>query len=127
MEGEHPFSQGQNWGVLDRAALLARVEGDVELLLEIVELFLTDSSHQLAQIRDSAARRDAKALEKAAHGLKGALGNFSVQAAYDAALRLEMIGRSGDLNKADEALINLEEEIERLRSALEALTKECRV
>jgi two-component system, sensor histidine kinase and response regulator len=127
MEGKHPFSQGQNLGVLDRAALLARVEGDVELLLEIVELFLTDSSHQLAQIRDSAARRDAKALEKAAHGLKGALGNFSVQAAYDAALRLEMIGRSGDLNKAGEALISLEEEIERLRSALEALTKECRV
>ncbi len=127
MEGESSSSQDQNWGMLDRAALLARVEGDMELLLEIVELFLTDSSQQLAQIRDSAARHDAKALEEAAHGLKGALGNFAVQAAYDAALRVEMIARTGDLSQAEEAVSVLEEEIARLRPVLETLTKECRI
>ena len=127
MEGESSSSQDQNSGMLDRAALLARVEGDMELLLEIVELFLTDSSQQMAQIRDSVARHDAKALEEAAHGLKGALGNFAVQAAYDAALRVEMIGQSGDLNQVEEALMFLEKEVARLKPALETLMKECRI
>jgi HPt (histidine-containing phosphotransfer) domain-containing protein len=60
-------------------------------------------------------------LEHTAHTLKGALGALGAKRAFDAALRLEMMGRRGDLSRAGEASAELQEEIERLQPALAAL------
>ena len=109
---------------VDRVAALAHVEGDLELLQEIAAVFLIDSAELLSEIRQSVASHDPRALERAAHKLKGSVGNFCAQATFEAALRLEMMGHDGDLTSAAEALRVLEEEIERLRPALEGLTKE---
>jgi two-component system, sensor histidine kinase and response regulator len=103
---------------LDRDALLAHVEGDRELLREIVNLFLVDYPKQLAQIRDAAARHDAGTLQGAAHTLKGAVSNFRAGPAAEAALRLEKMAREGNLASVETALNTLEEELERLRKAL---------
>ena len=67
-----------------------------------------------------------KALERAAHTLKGAVGNFSAQGAYAAALRVEMMGRGGDLTHAAAAYAELEQEVARLGEALTALREENR-
>src|SRR5207248_10364829 len=66
---------------LDRAAILARVEGDTTLLREVTDLFLEDAPRLLAEIRDAISRKDAKALERAAHALKGSIANFGAVAA----------------------------------------------
>jgi hypothetical protein len=52
------------------------------------------------------------------------VGNFGAKGAFEAALRLETMGRRGDLIRAQEAYAVLEEEIERLRPALVALGEE---
>ena len=44
-------------------------------------------------IRGAAERGDAQGMERAAHKLKGSVANFAAPAAYDAALRLEVMGR----------------------------------
>ena len=49
-----------------------------------------------------------------AHSLKGAIDNFAAQAAYDAALRLEMLGRGGNLAEAEQACAGLQKEMDRL-------------
>ncbi len=110
--------------VLDRVAVLARVDGDSELLEEMVKLFLRECPNLLAETRQAVRRRDAGALERAAHTLKSAMGNFGRRAAYRAADRLEQMGREGELDHAEEAFQALEREIERLKPALVGLAQE---
>jgi PAS domain S-box-containing protein len=108
--------------VFNRAALLARVEGDEDLLREIVELYLDDCPRLLAEIREALDRGDAALLKRAAHTLKGSVGNFEAAGAFNAALRLESMARAGDLTRAGEAYAALEETIGQLNRALAELT-----
>jgi signal transduction histidine kinase/DNA-binding response OmpR family regulator len=110
--------------ILDRLTALARVDGDANLLGELAGLFLADSARLLSAVEEAVARGDAKALERAAHALKSSVGNFAAHAAFQAAARLEMLGRQGDLAEAQEAYAALEQEIERLRPALLNLQRE---
>ena len=107
--------------VFDRAALLARVENDQELLREIVGLFLAEAPELLQTVRHSIECRDTALLEHSAHALKGSVGNFGAKGAYEVALKLETMGRAGDLSGAPETLTELEAKISRLESALAAL------
>jgi two-component system sensor histidine kinase/response regulator len=102
---------------------LSRVEGDRQLLADMARLFLEDGPRLLSEVREAAARRDAKALERASHALKSSVGNFAAHPACDAALKLEMIGRDGDLAGADAACRSLGQELARLWPALEAMQK----
>jgi two-component system, sensor histidine kinase and response regulator len=105
-------------GVVDRAALLERMEGDEGLLAELVNIFLRESPRLMAEVRVCVRNRDAQSLEKSAHTLKGCVGNFAAKTATDTALRLEVMGRSGDLTRAEEALSDLETSLEEVRNEL---------
>ena len=108
--------------VFDREALFARVEDDQDLLREIIGLFLDEAPDLLRAIRESLEHRDTASLERSAHALKGSVGNFGAKSAFESALKLETMGRSGDLNGASETLAELEAKISRLQSALAILT-----
>jgi CheY-like chemotaxis protein len=101
---------------LDQA--LARLEGDKEIFEEMAKIFLADCPRLMSDVREAIARVDGVALQRAAHAIKGAIGNFAAEAAFEAALKLEMIGRNGGLDQAEEAYKSLEEEIEHLAEAL---------
>lgn len=113
----------QSNGILNLAAALERVGGDSELLEEVARLFLDSAQAMLGQVRQAAASRDARALERAAHTLKGSVGNFGAERAFQAALRLERMGRVNDLLGVEEAFATLEAEIVRLQPALTALAE----
>ena len=53
-------------------------------------------------------RRDAGALLEAAHALRGSVANFGATRAVAAALRLELMGKAGDLTVAPAALADLQ-------------------
>lgn len=107
--------------VLDRALALSRVDGDEELLREIAALFLDDYPNLEANIKEAVVSRDAKALERASHALKGSVANFAAEAVVRAALNLEMIGRSRDLSGVDAAFQHLLDSYAALRPELMAL------
>jgi HPt (histidine-containing phosphotransfer) domain-containing protein len=94
--------------------------GDVELLREVVGLFLRGCPAQLADVRDAIGRRDGTTLARVAHSLKGSVANFAADPAVAAAQQLELIGRTGDWVEVDQALADLETEIENLASTLQA-------
>ena len=125
-ETDTPDQKVSAEAVFDRAATLDRVDGNRELLQELIELFFDEIPGLLATIQETITRYDSKALERAAHTLKGAVGNFSAQGAYAAALRVEMMGRSGDLTQVAAAYAELEYEVARLGEALTALREENR-
>lgn len=102
----------------DREALLARVEGDEELLGEIVALFLEDCPRRLAEIREAIQGGSAEQLKMAAHTLKGSVGNFGAQHAYGLSFQLEQMGGKGEFEGAKEKLADLETAISLLRTDL---------
>jgi HPt (histidine-containing phosphotransfer) domain-containing protein len=107
---------------MDRNEVLARVGGDEKLLRDVVRIFLEDLPTMMEQIRRAVADRDAHNLHQAAHRLKGAVANFSLSGAADAALQLEMMGRSRDLSGVEAALDNLERETASSKETLLELT-----
>ncbi len=113
-------------GVLDEAALVAGVSGDRKLLLELVDLFLHDRAGLLAELRSAVRRRDAARVQTSAHALKGSVGNFAARGAYEAARKLETLGREGDLAAVGAAYAALEDEVTRLAQALTALRRKLR-
>ena len=109
--------------MIDQAALLAGVDGDRRLLREFVRLFLADWPQRLAEIKEAIRRGDTGALDRAAHTLKGSVGNFAAQKAFAASQRLENMGRDGELGSASEACVTLESELKILSDELRRLTK----
>jgi two-component system, sensor histidine kinase and response regulator len=101
----------QAHGVIDHEALLAGVDGNRRLLCELVSVFLEDSPKQIAQIQEAIRRGDSKELARAAHTLKGSIGNFAAKRAFAAAQRLEATSRSGDLRTVDDEFAALEVEL----------------
>ena len=63
----------------------------------------------------SPARAEVKRL---AHHLRGSLTTFAAQAAFDAALELEAMGRTGDLTGAEAAFVSLRDALRHLQKAL---------
>jgi two-component system, sensor histidine kinase and response regulator len=108
--------------VFNLADALERVEGDRELLAEMIGLFLEECPDLVAEIRAALIARDATALHHAAHTLKGSVGNFSAPRAFAAALTLEKLGRAGDLAAAPVAFASLEQELEHLHPILASFT-----
>ena len=104
--------------VIDHAALLAGVDGDRRLVRELIHLFLADCPQGLANIKDAIRCGDAEALGRAAHTLKGSVGNFARKSAFAAAQRLEIMGRDGNLDNAGKAFRTLESELARLTEEL---------
>ncbi len=104
---------------LDKVALMERVDGDTEFLAETVEILKEDCPELIGQMQQAVTDSNAELLTTAAHTFKGMVANFCAQPAADAALRLEMLGKNGNLTDAGEALRTLEKEARRLTLALE--------
>jgi two-component system sensor histidine kinase/response regulator len=105
----------------DPTEVLARVEGDRQLLAELVSIFMAESPTRLAEIRRCLSAGDVKGLEHAAHTLRGSLGSLGARAAAKAALALEIKGRDGALDGAAAELAELEREMGRLETDLARL------
>ncbi len=110
--------------VIDKSDLLARTEGDQDLLKTLVDSFLEISPETLQKIRKAIAVGDAACVERAAHFLKGSLGTLSSVNALRAAEDLEQIAHKGDLASASEVYRTLEQDVAVFSAALRRAVKE---
>jgi two-component system sensor histidine kinase/response regulator len=117
----NPSQHGEQ---LNRASLLERVEGDQELLAEMIQLFLADAPQLLNAMRNALLQGDMILLERSAHSIKGAAGNMSAEVTVGAALRLEQSAKIGDAESSKADLAALEGAIERLLPVLADLCQE---
>jgi CheY-like chemotaxis protein/HPt (histidine-containing phosphotransfer) domain-containing protein len=107
--------------VFDKARFLGRLDGDELLGAEVVGMFLEECPKLMEGIRQAVARHDASALERAAHTLKGPLGDMAVPQAFKAARNLEQMAREGNLGSVGAALAILESAVNRLMTELRRL------
>ncbi len=110
--------------VFDKNRLLAEWGDDAGFLAELVDQALQDCPNLLSKLREALASGDGKAVERAAHSLRGSAANFVAKDAFQAAQALEVMGRQGDLTHAKETYAVVEGEVERVKSALATLAKE---
>ena len=119
-----PSAAGKGGDIVDKAQLLARVGGDLVLLGELVDIFLDTGGEMLSQVEHAVRQGNAEAIERAAHTIKGAVGNFAADRAFEAALKLETLGREGSLKHVESAFKDLEREINLFTDVLVLLKKD---
>jgi signal transduction histidine kinase/DNA-binding response OmpR family regulator len=115
--GEQPPARA----AIDQPALLARVGGDLELMHEVIRLFMEDCPMRLSTIHAAILSGDAEALRNGAHALRGAAGTLSAGGVVDAALVLERLGAENRLGPAEAAWKTLNAEAAHLAAALQDL------
>ncbi len=99
--------------MFDHSIALEAVDGDNDILAEVVEIFLKqDYPRHLQNLVAAVDARDGELMRKAAHGLKGALVSFGASAAAATALQLQEMGARGEMELAREKLGELELEVE---------------
>jgi len=95
--------------VMNLAGAVGQMEGDTELLREIVEIFMETAPEQLQAIENAIAAGDAARVALVAHGMKGGASNFCADRFVAAARELEQTARNGDLAGAPQLLARMRE------------------
>ena len=108
----------------DLSGTMETVLGDENLFREIAGMFLESCSDYIARIEKAIAGNDAGILEREAHSLKGAVGNFGAREAYEAASRLEKLGKEGEIATAAEGISNIERALNELASEMKIVLQE---
>lgn len=90
-----------------------------EILLELIEIFRSQSPVLLADIYAALERRDADALERAAHTLKGSALNLGAKLFAEQCLRVEHAAQDGDFARAEAVVPALQHCFDTSLAALE--------
>ena len=109
--------------VFDNDAALRHVEGDRDLLDEIIRIFADQCPRTMFEIQNAIRAADLSVLERAAHSLKGAASNLCADGVTQSAAELEESARSGDSSRSREQFQALEGEVEKLLRELEAFSR----
>ncbi|MDB5033385.1 MAG: rpfC [Chlorobi bacterium] len=99
----------------DRPQALAQTGGDVDLMRDLYDLFVSGSAERIEEIRGAIASGAFSAVEFAAHKLKGSMTVFAAGPACALADELETMARDGDLTNAGATCVAMEREVARLR------------
>jgi len=78
----------------DAQELRQRVQGSVELMAELIRIFLDDTPKQLSELQQAVVARDQQRVERVAHTIKGAASVIAAKGLAGAARALEMAARS---------------------------------
>ena len=105
-------------GGVDIADALARLEGNKELLGQIVQIFLEQYPRLLTESHQSLSSADCHALTRAVHTLGSSAGQVGASKALAIARRIEGMGDQEDLANVAEALAQLGEELALVKTAL---------
>jgi len=106
---------------VDGAALLDGVNGDRNLMGELVQIFEADVPGLLSRIESAIAEQDAGQLQEAAHALKGSVGNFSQGLPFEGARKLELMAKENRLADAARIFQQTRKEIGSLIRSLQSL------
>jgi PAS domain S-box-containing protein len=107
--------------LIDHERLRELVDGDAELLAEIVAAYLEEAPQMQRCLQEASRLGDAVALARAAHKLKGALINLAANEPAEMAKAIEMAARQGETGTAADLLPALDGLLGQLPERLQAL------
>jgi len=115
---------GRAKGEMDLGIALSHVDGDMQFLAELAELFLQDYPRLIEELRHSVQQENLPDLERAAHTLKGRLAFFGLNRIRDKAFGLEMMGREHNTADTVGALAELESAMECILPEFSSLVRD---
>ncbi|MBD3170826.1 MAG: PAS domain S-box protein [candidate division Zixibacteria bacterium] len=118
-----PSSSG-NSPAININELLDRVDGDIQVFQEVVEVFVDDCHKNLGILEKAIVDNDARSVEEISHAIKGALGNLGAKTAVDLSISLENAGKNNTLQDAEAAFANLKREIDKIIPELSKASRE---
>lgn len=95
----------------------AQLDGEPDLIVELIDLYLEEASKLLAGMREAVAKKDELPIKQAAHSLRGSSGNLGI-------LQMALMCREVEHMKSDnilaiEVLVNkMEHELVEVRQIL---------
>jgi HPt (histidine-containing phosphotransfer) domain-containing protein len=104
--------------LFDRASLMERVDGDLDFMNEILEVYLEDVQAGVRKLKGAMEARDADSLATQAHTLKGASANVGAGRLRDVAFEIETAGKERDLEKVGALVSKLADELKRFKDVL---------
>jgi two-component system sensor histidine kinase/response regulator len=111
-----PTARTSRPSAIDWESAIAVVDGDRELLGEVVAAFLIEGPALLEELRRALAANDPVMLRRGAHTLKGALRTLGIESAAELSAELEEIGRGGELSRASSVMARLESQVDQILS-----------
>jgi HPt (histidine-containing phosphotransfer) domain-containing protein len=103
---------------LNKEELLANFMDDEELLFESIDLFLERADERYKLLEAAVKERSEQRVMEEGHTLKGMVAIFTQESPYEAAKKLEFMGRNKDLAGVDEALADFQGKLGELKDAL---------
>jgi HPt (histidine-containing phosphotransfer) domain-containing protein len=104
--------------MVDVAALMKRLEGDLELLEDLCEAFPACADSGLEQLRLAVSARDEEGARAAAHSLKGMLLNLAAVEPARCAQEVQEALRRADWHKAEQLLDGLAQAVAEVQREL---------
>jgi len=122
VEAVEPDMAKLDQSVLNKIRALQQ-KGSSEILLKLIDLYLTNSVELMQSIEHAIADADADKLRTAAHTLKSSSASLGATDLAEMCKELEIMGRENKLDDSLTKLSILEFEYEAVRKALEAESK----
>ncbi|WP_166820043.1 response regulator [Thalassoroseus pseudoceratinae] len=104
----------------DHARAMETVDGDVELMKEIIKAFLEEYPKLMTEVEEAVSQADPTAIGRASHTLKGAAGALAAIQVVELAQELETMGNTEQITEAASTFATLEQAIEELANQLTA-------
>lgn len=98
-------------------------DGGYGLIKEMLSIFREDTPRRIQDILSAAGLKDAEALSRAAHALKGGAGTLGAKAFRAMAADLEALGRSGSAEAGSDLRLRLETAFQQADAALESFIR----
>ena len=109
--------------VLDVEELMEECEDDRQMLAKWVEIFERDCEDRSPKWEQAVAMGDATQILEQAHAVKGSVGTFFANAAFESAFQLETMGREGRLQDSQTCWATLQSQLTELRQELNKLVQ----
>jgi HPt (histidine-containing phosphotransfer) domain-containing protein len=108
-------------GAVDQSVLagyeMIQLDGEPDLVIELIDLYLEDAPRRLSAMQESAAHRDWQSVKREAHSLRGSSGSVGAVEVVQTCVEIEeTVFRNPDPDPA-ELLSRLELDLQRVRRA----------
>ena len=100
--------------ILDLDDFLERVQDDKELLVELLDIFVTDYHEKRQALEEAFNNKDYRTIEHVAHFLKGSCGNISAAPLRAIFLELEQKGKDQNVDDPQKYLDEIDTKFEEL-------------
>ena len=110
--------------ILDVNEFMERVQDDKELLLELLDIFVSDYQEKEKLMQTAVSGNDHEQIKSISHSLKGASGNISAKKLRETFVKLEELGKNNDTSGADELLSTMNQQFEELLVRIKSVKEE---